>query len=71
MDDGRVDLHGQVLALDVRHERQDIVVQQVKAKLQVLGLEAIPSSPDTMTSYAAKEREKWAPVIKAAGIKVD
>ena len=44
---------------------------QVKAKLQVLGLEAIPSSPDTMTSYAAKEREKWAPVIKAAGIKVD
>lgn len=43
----------------------------VKARLQVLGLEAIASSPKAMTEYAAKERMKWEPIIKAAGIRVD
>jgi tripartite-type tricarboxylate transporter receptor subunit TctC len=44
---------------------------QVKAKLQVLGLEATPSSPQAMADYAAKERAKWGPIIKATGIKAD
>jgi tripartite-type tricarboxylate transporter receptor subunit TctC len=44
---------------------------EVKARLQVLGLEAIPSSPKQMADYAAKERAKWGPVIKASGIKAD
>ena len=43
----------------------------VKARLQVLGLEAIPSSPQQMADYAAKERAKWGPIIKASGIKAD
>lgn len=43
----------------------------VKARLQVLGLEAIPSSPAQMSKYAAQERAKWGPVIKSSGIKVD
>jgi tripartite-type tricarboxylate transporter receptor subunit TctC len=44
---------------------------EVKARLQVLGLEAIPSSPKQMADYAAKERAKWGPIIKANNIKAD
>lgn len=43
----------------------------IKARLQVLGLEAIPSQPEAMARYAAQERSKWGPVIRAAGIKAD
>jgi len=43
----------------------------VKARLQVLGLEATPSSPAQMASYAARERAKWGQVIKASGIRAD
>ncbi|MES2977965.1 MAG: tripartite tricarboxylate transporter substrate binding protein [Pseudomonadota bacterium] len=44
---------------------------EIKARLQVLGLEATPSSPQQMADYASKERAKWGPIIKAAGIKAD
>ncbi len=44
---------------------------EVKARLQVLGLEAIPSSPKQMGEYTAKERAKWAPIIKSSNIKAD
>ncbi len=44
---------------------------QIKARLQVLGLEATPSTPKAMSDYAAKERAKWGPLIKANGIKAD
>jgi tripartite-type tricarboxylate transporter receptor subunit TctC len=43
----------------------------VKAKMDALGLEAITSSPQQMADYATKERAKWGPLIKAAGIKAD
>ena len=43
----------------------------VKARLQVLGLEATPSNPAQMAEYAASERAKWSRVIQAAGIKAD
>lgn len=43
----------------------------VKARLQVLGLEATPSNPARMAEYAASERAKWGPLIQSAGIKVD
>lgn len=43
----------------------------VKARLLTLGLEATPSSPKQMADYATKERAKWGPLIKAAGIKAD
>lgn len=43
----------------------------VKARLQVLGLEATPGSPDEMGRFAAAERAKWGQVIQRAGIKVD
>ena len=44
---------------------------EVKARLQVLGLEATPSTPVQMAEYAARERAKWGKVIQAAGIKAD
>ena len=43
----------------------------VKARFQVLGLEPTPSTPVQMASYAKAEREKWAQVIRASGIKLD
>lgn len=43
----------------------------VKARFQVLGLEATPGTPAQMASYAKSEREKWAPVIRASGIRVE
>lgn len=43
----------------------------VRARLDALGLEAIPSGPAAMAQYAAAERAKWGPVIKANNIKID
>lgn len=43
----------------------------VKARFQVLGLEPTPSTPAQMAAYAKAEREKWAQVIRASGIKLD
>ncbi len=43
----------------------------VKARLQVLGLEAIPGSPAQMVQYTTSERAKWGAVIKASGIKLE
>lgn len=43
----------------------------VKARLQVLGLEATPSSPAQMADFAAKERTKWGQVIRTNGIRVE
>lgn len=43
----------------------------VKARFQVLGLEAIPSTPQQMGAYAKAERAKWAQVIRTSGIKVE
>lgn len=44
---------------------------EIKARLQVLGLEATPSSPAKMAEYASAERAKWGKVIQASGIKAD
>jgi hypothetical protein len=38
---------------------------------RTLGLEAIAGTPKQMTEYAAKERAKWGPLIRASGIKAD
>jgi tripartite-type tricarboxylate transporter receptor subunit TctC len=43
----------------------------VKTRLQTLGLESSPSSPEAMAQYAAAERAKWGRVIKANHITVD
>lgn len=43
----------------------------VKARFQVLGLQATPGTPAQMAAYAAAERAKWAQVIREAGIRLD
>ncbi|HQQ70302.1 MAG TPA: tripartite tricarboxylate transporter substrate binding protein [Alicycliphilus sp.] len=43
----------------------------VKARLQTLGLEITPSTPEQMAKFAANERAKWGPLIKTASIHVD
>ncbi len=43
----------------------------VKARLQVLGLEATPSTPAEMASFAAQERSKWSQVIRSSNIRVE
>ena len=40
----------------------------VKAKLADQGLEMVPDSPDEFRAYIASETEKWAKVIKDAGV---
>ena len=51
--------------------RNALATPAVKTKLEGLGLEITPSSPAAMAQYAAAERAKWGPVIKANNIKVD
>ena len=43
----------------------------VKARFQTLGLEAIPSTPAQMATYAKSERERWGKVIRANNIRLD
>ena len=43
----------------------------IKAKLDGLGVIVVGSTPDELAALLKSEMEKWAPVIKAAGIKVE
>ncbi len=43
----------------------------VKARFQVLALEALPGTPAQMTEYVRVERERWGQVIKANNIKLE
>jgi tripartite-type tricarboxylate transporter receptor subunit TctC len=43
---------------------------QIKAKLDQLGVIVVGSSPEELGAHLKTEMEKWAPVIKAANIKV-
>jgi tripartite-type tricarboxylate transporter receptor subunit TctC len=40
----------------------------IKERLVQLGIDTIASSPDDLRSYLTQEIDKWAKVIKAAGI---
>lgn len=44
---------------------------EIRARMQVLGIEPLPSTPAESARYAAQERERWSRVIRAAGIKLD
>ncbi len=43
----------------------------IKARMQVLGVEPTPSTPEQAASYAKSERARWGRVIRDAGIKLD
>lgn len=44
---------------------------EVKARMQVLGIEPLPSTPAESARYASQERERWSRVIRTANIKLD
>ena len=47
-----------------------IASPEVQAKFAELGLDVLePTTPETATAFIAAETSKWAPVIRAAGIK--
>lgn len=43
----------------------------IKARMQVLGIEPLPSTPAESARYATLERERWGRVIRDANIKLD
>jgi tripartite-type tricarboxylate transporter receptor subunit TctC len=43
----------------------------IKELLFKQGLDAAPSSPEDLAAYMKSEYQKWAKVIKAAGVKVE
>lgn len=43
----------------------------VKARLQAMGLETLPGTPEHMASFARAERDKWGAVITKIGVKLD
>jgi tripartite-type tricarboxylate transporter receptor subunit TctC len=43
---------------------------QVRAKLDALGVVVVGSTPEELGAHLKTEMERWAPVIKAANIKV-
>ena len=43
----------------------------VKARLETLSLEALPGTPEQMTSYVRAERDRWGAVIRKNQIRLD
>ena len=46
-------------------------ITTLKPQLLQLGLEPAGGTPDALAAFETSERAKWAPVIKAAGLKGD
>ncbi|MBD0273578.1 MAG: tripartite tricarboxylate transporter substrate binding protein [Acetobacteraceae bacterium] len=43
----------------------------VRAKLEALGAEAAASGPNEFAAFIAAERDRWAPVVRASGARID
>lgn len=61
----------ELIALLNKNLNAALATTQVKARLQAIGVEPIPSTPDEASRYARKERERWGQVIRRSGIKLD
>jgi tripartite-type tricarboxylate transporter receptor subunit TctC len=44
---------------------------QIRAKLDALGVIVVGSTPEQLGAHLKAEMERWAPVIKAANIRVN
>jgi tripartite-type tricarboxylate transporter receptor subunit TctC len=45
--------------------------QDIRDKLQGQGAEPMPGSPERFAEFMRAEMQKWAPVVKQAGVKLD
>lgn len=54
-----------------KHLNEALNSTSVKARMQVLGIEPLPTSAAEARRYASQERERWSRVIQAANIKLD
>jgi tripartite-type tricarboxylate transporter receptor subunit TctC len=50
---------------------KQVALPDVQARLAVMGLEPVGSTPRQLTEYLQTEIDRWVPVVKAAGIKPD
>lgn len=48
-----------------------LAAPEAKARLEAMGLEVTPSTPEAMADYTRAERAKWSQVIKASAIQLD
>ena len=48
-----------------------LALPEVRQRLLELGHEAAGGAPEALTSFARSEREKWGPLIKSAGLKLE
>ncbi|WP_342130999.1 Bug family tripartite tricarboxylate transporter substrate binding protein [Hydrogenophaga sp. OTU3427] len=59
------------VALLNKHLNEALNSTVVKARMQTLGIEPLPTSSLELARYAAQERDRWGRVIREAGIKLD
>ncbi|MEG3063965.1 MAG: tripartite tricarboxylate transporter substrate binding protein [Comamonas sp.] len=68
---------GLVVPRDTAAERVRLISKALQAslanadvvrKLADLGMEAIPGTPEAMSTYVRQEQDRWGPIIKARGI---
>ena len=43
----------------------------IRARMQTLGIEPLPGTPQELARFAAQERERWGRVVREANIKLD
>ena len=51
--------------------RQALAVNDIRARLAAEGSEVVATSPDAFRDFIRNDVEKWAKVVKAAGIRID
>lgn len=54
-----------------RHLVDALNSTEVRARMQVLGIEPLPGTPEEMARFAATERERWGRVVREANIRLD
>ena len=59
-----------ITKLNVETKRA-LAMQEVKDKLTVTGIDATSSTPEEFGKFIRAEIDKWAPVVKAAGVKAN
>jgi len=54
-----------------QHLNEALGSTAIRARMQTLGIEPLPSTPQELARFAAQERERWGRVVREANIKLD